>query len=446
MKQKFVFDELDDDILDIDEMTINMDTGVSAERICEKVMSNIDQKTPKKSMKKRIGITLVAAAAAAAVLGTATVAATGGFNPAFAEYFAGDCVDGIYSGSEIKINSDRVDIDFLGITGDDSNVIGLAEITNKYGSSFIDNPEDVFIGYDSTNACYKPTLWQRMTNTFVTISNTEVNYTFQDNKTLRLFFKCSDNGTGTPKGQTLEMQGGTIYAYRPVKTIYTPSKSDDRVQYEYDDNGNIVWDYPVELYDALQNEYASQLEQNQTITEAQDGGSIIIAETTEIKLDYTLSVKLNYKSSDSINFTADGASKVNIDGINWDFLNIEAQSFSLAVKIRTWEGAKLKIPFVSLGEDASAKQNEDGSYTVSDEYLEKEAAFHRYFDNLFSEMDITLKDGRTIKGKYNGGYQFSNNYCELDGVYQYYENGRNVAIDPSNIKSISYKGTIIAEV
>ena len=107
MKGKFVFDAAENDIVNVNEETVIRDTGVKAEDVKETVMMKVrNEKKPVRKIRRKNIISLVAAAAAVAVLGTVTVGAAGGFNSTFGEYFAGEPADGVYSGKYVTLISD----------------------------------------------------------------------------------------------------------------------------------------------------------------------------------------------------------------------------------------------------------------------------------------------------------------------------------------------------
>ena len=140
MKKAFIFDKLENDLVSIDENTVLAETGVDAPRIKEAVMKEIKggKKTKKATIKKIFSIAAIAAAITAAA--TLTVqAATGAFNPAFAELYAGEPASGVFPGADISVKSDTLDINFLGVTGDEASMISIYEIRRKDAGDFVES-------------------------------------------------------------------------------------------------------------------------------------------------------------------------------------------------------------------------------------------------------------------------------------------------------------------
>ena len=103
----------------------------------------------KVSVKKIVSVVAVAVAIGAAATVTAQ-AATGVFNPAFGEIFAGQPANGVFPGSDVSVKSNDLDVEFVGVTGDETEMYSIYNITKKDGSNFVESTEDYcFLG---TNA------------------------------------------------------------------------------------------------------------------------------------------------------------------------------------------------------------------------------------------------------------------------------------------------------
>ena len=132
-KTKNIFNYMLTDPENIDEKTIYEETGVNTDNVKALVMDKIhENKTTslKKNHKKRWTISLIAAAAAVAVVGT-TAAATGSFNSTFGQWFAG-------------FESEKLNCNFKGIAGDKSEVYAVMSLTKKDGSKFVENTDEYF--------------------------------------------------------------------------------------------------------------------------------------------------------------------------------------------------------------------------------------------------------------------------------------------------------------
>ena len=68
----------------------------------------------KKNVRKTIIVSVISAVAAFAVLGT-TAAATGTLNPVFGQMMANEISDGTYSGGNVTVKSDTLNVDFEGV-------------------------------------------------------------------------------------------------------------------------------------------------------------------------------------------------------------------------------------------------------------------------------------------------------------------------------------------
>ena len=150
MKTNNIFDHMDKDRDNISEQTVIEDTGVNTDRVREIFMNKVNEskKTNKKS-KKKVFVVLAAAVAATLAVGTVTAGATGSFNNAFGQIFAGEADNGMFSGGNVNISSETLNIDFKGITGDQNKAYGLMDITNKDGNEFISDPSCEFIYQNS---------------------------------------------------------------------------------------------------------------------------------------------------------------------------------------------------------------------------------------------------------------------------------------------------------
>ena len=68
--------------------------------------------------------------------------------------------------------------------------------------------------------------------------------------------------------------------------------------------------------------------------------------------------------------------------------------------------------------------------------------------DVFSELDVTLKNGRKLKARIcdignQGGSSTDGTYCEVAREYSYYEGNGTVIIDPAQISSVIAEGTVI---
>ncbi|MBQ8134407.1 MAG: hypothetical protein IJ192_08395 [Clostridia bacterium] len=443
MKGKFVFDAAENDIVNVNEETVIRDTGVKAEDVKETVMMKVrNEKKPVRKIRRKNIISLVAAAAAVAVLGTVTVGAAGGFNSTFGEYFAGEPADGVYSGKDVTIISDKVDIDFAGIAGDDDQVIAMMTIKNKDGSPFVKTTENTYIDqYDSgdidsvgiNNAVRvetDQTLWDTITGTS-NFNFGDISYSFKDDSTISAMITCTNNNNGTLKGRRLHASDEKIYAYTNIKTLYTAEDGDGYSRYETADDGSRHMVTYGPILEELTEEYKNQLEKNQVIIFNNHSSvpSVIIAEKTEINLDFEVGVTLNYKST-THNIESAAGKTYKINNSDWTIDYITAKSFTITLSSHSYE----------LPENKDIDKLNSGDKEETEKYFAYQNAF------IPHDLTITLKNGSVyhtterLLGS-NGGYTIGNNYGEVELIYGYEdENGNDAALDPSQIVSITLDG------
>lgn len=435
MKKKFVFDASENDIINIDEKTVIKDTGVKTENVKKEVMKTVrTAPKPVRIIRKKTVISLIAAAAAIAVLGTVTVGAAGGFNQTFSEFFAGEPANGVYSGSNVSLNSDKVNIDFIGIAGDDDHVMGMMTLNKKDGSSFVDTTENTFIetfNINEENTNYvqiEQSLWDELFHSYG--SNTgSITYSLRDKNTLCAMIEYVDDRCDL-KGSRLTAKAGKIYAYTPVKTIYTPEIGDGYSQYVRDENGS-HWEFTDTIIDDMNKKYNSELKEDQIIRYSENMDSIIIAAKKEIQLDFEVGVTLNYKST-TRSFESAHDKKYMINDSEWTVDYINAKSFAIELSSHSWE-LENNTQF-----DIENIENWD------EETLKDFDTYNRSF--LPELLTVTLKNGKQYKAVpshvgYTSGYSIDDHSGDVYLKFDYTdENGNIAAVDPEQIVSVTYEG------
>ena len=157
MELRNIYDNLENDFLNIDKNTVVENTEVDTENV-KKIFSdklccqNTDGKVimaVKKRRKIRPAIA-IAIIILIFLLGTICAGATGTFDMVFGENFAGNRIDGVYSGGNVNITSAQgYQTNFIGISGDYHSIAAAMNITKKDGSSFIKS-DDVKYTYIMT--------------------------------------------------------------------------------------------------------------------------------------------------------------------------------------------------------------------------------------------------------------------------------------------------------
>ena len=150
--KKTMFDVLDKTPDGIDEETLEPAYNIDPEDVMKGVHSKLsaDKKkggrTTAKKSKRKAPIILAAAVISVLALGTLTVGALGGINSFIGEHSAGEMVNNLYPGSDVRVSTDSsMKGEFMGITGDDTNMVSLVRLTNADGSDIIEDGKDSFI-------------------------------------------------------------------------------------------------------------------------------------------------------------------------------------------------------------------------------------------------------------------------------------------------------------
>ena len=136
---KKVFDEFDDEIMNIDENSVCENMDIDVEKIKGEVFMRLEDKENKKRTSKKVIIMLVAAVIIA--VGTIGAYASGSLQYAFQDWFSGDLnSSGLYDGGKVELKScdESLNVNLLGITGDDEKIYTSIEVTKKDGSAVID--------------------------------------------------------------------------------------------------------------------------------------------------------------------------------------------------------------------------------------------------------------------------------------------------------------------
>ncbi len=421
MKKTFVFDKSENDILDIDESTVNKETGINAARVKESVMKEIKsgKKAKKFSAKKIFSIVAVAAAITAAA--TVTVqAATGVFNPAFGEIFSGQPANGVFPGSDISVKSDTLDIEFVGVTGDETNMFSVYNITRKDGSNFVDTTDNYcFLGtnaqMDVSESAFKKLKLMMDGGRGV---GDGVTYEFVDAKTIRAMAVFSDTA-GCIKGERLTVTDTETSFYHIDEVLYSDKS-----------NTFLGCNAYMEKNDALIKEKEASFNENQYIIPIldKDGTSkLAVTTVTTIPFEYELGAKLNYKTTEKTFSEAEGKT-FRSRNTDWTIKNVKAGSFTLTIEAQTDKDHTYD------GFDMSNQEN------WTDEQL------HEYLniDNSIN-AEITLKDGTKISATgTSGGSNEPDGTSVSTWSLSYYNEesaAKLYALDANDIVSISCCGT-----
>ena len=428
MKKAFIFDKLENDLVSIDENTVLAETGVDAPRIKEAVMKEIKggKKTKKATIKKIFSIAAIAAAITAAA--TLTVqAATGAFNSAFAELYAGEPASGVFPGADISVKSDTLDINFLGVTGDEASMISIYEIRRKDAGDFVesfDTPDayrflDVRADVNVSESEYKKL--RRMIE-----GGSErggVLYEFVDEKTIRAFAVYYDD-IGLIKGERLTVTDKETPVYHIDEVLY----SDNTDTFE----GCLKF---MEENEELIERKEASFKENQSITMLDEDPIKLVGTTKiDIPLDYELSVTMNYKTIEKTFPNAKGR-QFSEHNTEWTVKKIKASSFGMTIDAVTDNNRALE------GFDMSNSSN----WTPEE--------MHDFINSIHSthlDIEITLKDGTKVYCTGNSGAS----HTDPDGKSRsswscsYFKEGEKskpYTLDPEDIASIKCCGIELIE-
>ncbi len=321
-----VFDDMEtvNGLDSIEEQSVYEETGVDCSRIESGVFERLGLQKKKRHTGKRMIITLIAAVIGTALIGTTAFAALGGLAPAFGELFSGDLNSAnLYSGSNISVNTsnENLNVNVLGVTGDENTAFVAVELTHKDGSAIteanskvelyktyyinqydfddckdeyadyqsyleefqIDTEKNIFDWFPHSSDEYGGAFfscvggWEDILNTDVT-QTSMVKFTVSDDgKKIHMYVKIKSNNT-TPKGRKINISCRSLLESTPVRILETFDNYDNDIQTAADlkylrQNINGRFIYNGKNYDYWQ------------------------TENKKLDLQFDLSLRLNYKTN-----------------------------------------------------------------------------------------------------------------------------------------------------
>ena len=407
MKKKFVFDSMESDFSDIREETIIENTGVDTERVVKTVMEAAKAKKIRRFTKKGI-IGLAAAVAAAIAIGTVSVGASGGFNKAFGNWFAGEPKYGLFAGSNVSKKSDKLDIEFQGIAGDDTLVGAVMEIKNKDGSAFIEKNDGNYLIYGSNDVDVTLAPLLALFPNPNDNRSGSVWYDFKDENTIQATAFYQDFG-GHLKGERMTVKEKSLWIVHLDEAIGT-----------YLDD-----------YDELYEKYKDRIGENQLIFTYSQSGSPednirYIATEKTIPFEFETGVTLNYKTASRAIDDFNGK-EFSMNDVTMTIDNIRAQSFMMVVDATI---SAIQYPEDPLWDNPDLDADSEAMH----DYTEKMQSF-----GFIIEFDITLKDGSKVTTEADSRWMNSSNVSETKDRIQclYEKDGVHAAIDPDDIVSVT---------
>lgn len=311
---KKVFDEFDDELMNIDEFNVCESIDIDVEKIKKEVLMRIDDKNGKKKFSKKL-ITLLVAAAIL-IAGTVGAFATGSVQSIFKELFNNSGMNsaGLYDGGNVEIVScdDSLNVELLGVTGDGEKLYSAIEITKKDGSAVIDEdyeepycwlkdmptpmPEDKTIDdYLSCKAEYvdKNGNSSRDKDSGLQVWNSIKYSLSDDNKTLKVFvYSIISEGVFQDGRVTVTSEG--VGAYNIHEVIYEVDYAGKTFS-DYDDTEP----FDDELIDRRLQELGITEDDCRSIESGQKI-KYCWCDTKEFELPFEISFDLNYKTDNNI--------------------------------------------------------------------------------------------------------------------------------------------------
>ncbi|GEM_PF-5566844 len=302
---KKVFDEFDDELMNIDEFNTCESIDIDVEKIKAEVLKRIDDKNGKKKFSKKL-ITLLVAAVIL-ITGTVGAFATGSVQSIFKELFNNSGMNsaGLYDGGNVEIVScdDSLNVELLGVMGDSKRLYSAIEITKKDGSAVIDEdyeepfcwlkdtpspmPEDKTI-YDYLS-CKAEYVDKNGNSSHNKVLNTIKYSLSEDNKSIKLFV-VSRIFESDLEGGRATVTSESIGAYNIHEVIYEVDYA-GKTYSDYDDTEP----FDEELIDRRLQELGITEDDCRPV---ESGQKIMYCwcDTKKFELPFEISFDLNYKS------------------------------------------------------------------------------------------------------------------------------------------------------
>lgn len=307
---KKVFDEFDDELMNIDEFNACESIDIDVEKIKTEVLKRIDDKNDKKKFSKKL-ITLLVAATIL-IAGTVGAFATGSVQSIFKELFNNSGMNsaGLYDGGNVEIIScdDSLNVEFLGVTGDSKRLYSAIEITKKDGSAVIDEdyeephcwlkdkptpiPDDKTI--EDYLSCKAEYVDKKGNSSHNKVSNTIKYSLSKDNKSIKLFI-FSRIFESDLEGGRATVTSESIGAYNIHEVIYEVDYA-GKTYSDYDDTEP----FDEELIDRRLQELGITEDDCRTIESGQKM-KYCWCDKKIFELPFEISFDLNYKSDGIIN-------------------------------------------------------------------------------------------------------------------------------------------------
>ncbi len=459
---KRIFDELEtipDFLESIAEESIYEETGIRYENVKQRVMSEI---CPKK--RKKYWLWIVAAVILTISVSTTVIASLGGFSQIFGELFSGDLNDeNLYTVSRWDFHSDNDNLqaEVLGVTGDESTVYAVLELSLKNGKPIIHNPKSEFSIFNKGREMVYVTVDKNILQQIrFPLSNGLSSLEMFDNgwhptkndgegsgavlvsgtadcQKLRMYIRY--NRSVTPRGNTMTIQCDGLYEKIPDTLI---ASSQDR-----------------------ESLYSQNPDNTETRIIEKDGEYELYAvKETELDINFELSMPLNYQLSEkTISFSKEAIETIYPD---------TAHSGNMVFSSSKLYLSPIGITMISnYTEPVISDVSPEGSYEVSDEvstgesipppaveeiiptendilngriewfqYENPHGFSYSQAPSLYVVSQIIMEDGTVYYPKPNGDAAKNNTAVATYAYVREHDFNRAVVIDVNKIKKIVING------
>ncbi len=475
-----IFDEISEEEFETMSAKIIENNQIDYHTIQANAFSELGLNKKKRFSRKGVVITLIAAAIGVSAV---SVGASGSFRDTFGKFFAGNSPDGVYSGKNLEVTSDNVNIEFLGICGNNHSAYASLLIRKKDGSRFVSEDflkdrSHLAFNYDGniieTTPDYDPDAnmgyWVpgngKDYNETWTVNCTSdpsafnwdgygyIDYQFEDTNTIRALI--SYNGDNL-KDMTLQIRDKGLCAYRTEEIIFQSAQGNENHQMVCSDIiADLAKQYPKQWecfqksYEAdtltdeeldnrdiflreIKKAYQPLLQENQIVTmDITNISAISIVEKIKLPVDYQLSVKMNYLYTEQ-NLSIDPANVFTYapsatEEYRFNIESVTADSFSLTLQVKALSGFESKDLYEIFYRQ---KQYDDYGWTSEEK-----------------PFIIEMKNGDTYelcRYNYTPCDTSGNDWSRVSYRFTYQSNDKIATLNPAEIKAIRFNDLTLYE-
>lgn len=335
---KDIFMELEDDMVSLPETTIYENTGITSDTIKSNAFSQLGLHKKKKSFSKTFKLTVIAATLGAALIAGTTAFAQGQFPFLFKDYVSGEDSTPVFAGENQQFTSDKVNVQLMGLTGDNTQLYSVVQITLKDHANFVEDYENTYIQpYDEE---FKdggiPAMDEIITDKEPAPQRIVSEYEFENNQVI----KGKINIPGNKNGCHLTLQNHGLYFYHIDEIIYHFSGNESNTECQ-------------QIEQDIKNKYSPTLTKNQFIKYDIDQKTFCIVTKTKMDIPYTISFDANYETAYKDFDIANHDTLINIGGKNGftlDIQSIHAESSGITITGHYQSSLKSAVKMNSLAQ------------------------------------------------------------------------------------------------